>query len=167
VAKPRRRSSANNVDLHSRRYCHARSVVCYPQHRTLPRATEARLLAVLLRSICKTQTLQLPLPRPRFGRPGDTRRTCGSPRTRHIDCNDSAAKPSARRLVRILSDRNLAKGRAGTARSRPPTRDGKIKANDVCSALRAKKCCLHVGLAQGSGEFRAAATRCGGSAHVL
>jgi hypothetical protein len=57
---------------HSRRCCHVRSVVRYPQHRTLPRLTETRLLVVLLRSICKAQTLQLPLPRAGFGRAGDT-----------------------------------------------------------------------------------------------
>ena len=34
---------------HSRRYCHVRSLVRYPQHRTLPHPTETRLLAAFLR----------------------------------------------------------------------------------------------------------------------
>jgi hypothetical protein len=40
---------------HSRRYCHVRSLVRYPQHRTLPRPTETHLLVAFLRPICKQQ----------------------------------------------------------------------------------------------------------------
>jgi len=40
---------------HSRRYCHVRSLVRYPQHRTLPRPAETRLLVAFLRAICKQQ----------------------------------------------------------------------------------------------------------------
>jgi hypothetical protein len=38
---------------HSRRYCHVRSLVRYPQRRTLPRPIETRLLVAFLRPICK------------------------------------------------------------------------------------------------------------------
>src|SRR5262249_41416038 len=37
---------------HSRRYCHVRALVRYPQQRTLPRPVETCLLAAFLRPFC-------------------------------------------------------------------------------------------------------------------
>jgi hypothetical protein len=56
---------------HSRRYCHVRSLVRYPQHRTLPRPTETRLLAAFLHPFCKQRAPPLQLRRPDFGRSGE------------------------------------------------------------------------------------------------
>jgi hypothetical protein len=88
-ATPRAIASDTSHLGHSRRYCHVRSVVRYPQHRTLPRLIETRLLVALLRPIRKAQTLQRPLPCPRFGRLGDTTHV-RSPTIQHVDCNEPA-----------------------------------------------------------------------------
>jgi hypothetical protein len=56
---------------HSRRYCHVRSLVRYPQHRTLLRPTETRLLVAFLRPICKQRGQPPPLLRPGFARSRD------------------------------------------------------------------------------------------------
>jgi hypothetical protein len=42
-----------SVTGHSRRYCHVRAHVRYPQHRTLRRPTETCLVAAFLRPFCK------------------------------------------------------------------------------------------------------------------
>ena len=43
----------------------------YPQHRTLPRPTETRLLVAFLRSICKQRAQPPQLLRPGLGRSGE------------------------------------------------------------------------------------------------
>ena len=106
---------------HSRRYCHVRSLVRYPQHRTLRRPTETRLLAALLRSFCKQRVQPPQLLRPGFARSG-TRDAC-------TVTNDSAYRlqQNLRAIcgrgvgLFFLFDRSLAKDFAGTARPRPPT----------------------------------------------
>ena len=52
---------------HSHRYCHVRSLVRYPQHRTLPRPAETHLLAAFLRPFCKQRAQPPQLLRPGFG----------------------------------------------------------------------------------------------------
>jgi hypothetical protein len=53
---------------HSRRYCHVRCLVRYPQNRTLLRPTEARRLAAFLRPFCKQRAQPPQLLRPGFAR---------------------------------------------------------------------------------------------------
>jgi len=116
---------------HSRRCCHVRSVVRYPQHRTLPRLTETRLLVVLLRSICKAQTLQLPLPRPRSVELA-TRDARAVTKDSAYRMQRTCAQSAAGCLVWFfLSDRSLAKDRAGTAGSRLPTERGQDKSRTL------------------------------------
>jgi hypothetical protein len=116
---------------HSRRYCHVRSLVRYPQHRTLRRSTEARPLVAFLRPICKQRAQPSQLLRPDFAQSGDTRRTCGHRGRRATTATILPRNLLLRRLVRIFSDRSLAKGGAGTARSRTPTERLQDKRREV------------------------------------
>ena len=94
------------LGVHSRRYWHVRSLVRYPQHRTLPRPTET----VCLSPSCVLGSLDL------------ARRDALAVTTiRHIDCNESARNLLPGCSVWFLSDRCLAKNGAGTARRRQPT----------------------------------------------
>jgi hypothetical protein len=85
---------------HSRRYWHVRSLVRYPQHRTLPRPTETRPLVAFLRPICKQRA------RPRqFLRLASldlaTRDARAVTKIRRIDCNELAQNLRPRCLVCI------------------------------------------------------------------
>jgi hypothetical protein len=86
---PSRQLNPTSAPGHSRRYCHARSLVRNPQHRTLPRPTQSRLLVAFLRPICKQRARP-----PQLLRLGSldlaTRDARAVTKIRRIDCNELA-----------------------------------------------------------------------------
>ena len=120
---------------HSRRYCHVRSVVPYPQHRTLPHSTETRLPGRVPASdpqITGT-TATAPVSDLR-----STRRCVTHVRpskSRHNNCSEPARNLPPTCSILVLPHRSLAKGCAGTAERRPPTE----RLQDKSGSLHSRK----------------------------
>ena len=117
---------------HSRRYCHVRSLVCYPRHRTHYRALPSVIWLSLSCVGSASNGLQpLQLLRPGLGRSGEHDAHAARPRAGIPAAVSVARKLPPGRIPCFLSDRNVAKDSAGLAGCTPSTERWQDKSRRV------------------------------------